>query len=564
MTLDSLIAIAGLLVAAYQIMPKSRQLELKFKIRIIDWCIVSIAFLSILYLQFYSFFISIGLSPHLGLMKWKITPERMSFVVLLMTSLILAISFRFTRLSSGKIFKLTQLIDELKWSKKYSELFTLLERNLNQILIIDKNRSIISRIRSHLLNPKYQNNSIKQYSIFKQILENIDSPKIHSENQLKVNGFIASIKNNKLIQLFRDKILFLKGRLYRFLAHLLPNNQDKSQAAGDLLRRTLNSPEIASAIVINKPYFGLCLLKIDFREVQEFSVNYIHALMMDKSSILYSEIRNNQNLGEYNFYFIPPNNKVLHYLFENSRVAEKLGIWKPIGDTILTELNRLARNPGDDPYHLGMDDDFQENGQWESPLFIGVFLFKLMVPRALLQGVTWHMWLYYFQFIVQRISRNYSHEDPSIDSNAEFPTRYSYLLYKIFDALRDWILAIKHVPKTQKNVVLESISVEHQNDNIPKSSIIALGLCLRYLVASEKIERHFKHDMLHLAFDLYFDLKRISPDYAKVLMLVLKPDGFHYRKDKGEYRDELIQAFQTFDQIPHLNYIKAFQGDLFQ
>jgi hypothetical protein len=150
----------------------------------------------------------------------------------------------------------------------------------------------------------------------------------------------------------------------------------------------------------------------------------------------------------------------------------------------MSHLDELARDHTNDPYNRAAE-DFHDVGSWHSPIFIGTRLFDIMVKEALFQGMQWHMWLYYMPLIVKRIVRNYRLGDPLADETDEFPLQYSLLLYEIFSCLTDWVSAVENVPAGQPNVVLKSTAPEHENDNIPKSSILALANCAYYVAAEQ-------------------------------------------------------------------------------
>jgi hypothetical protein len=54
--MDLLITVAGLLVAIYAVVPRDRQLDLRLRLGSIDWVVLVIGSLAVLYLQFYRFF----------------------------------------------------------------------------------------------------------------------------------------------------------------------------------------------------------------------------------------------------------------------------------------------------------------------------------------------------------------------------------------------------------------------------------------------------------------------------------------------------------------------------
>ncbi len=248
---------------------------------------------------------------------------------------------------------------------------------------------------------------------------------------------------------------------------------------------------------------------------------------------------------------IPKSNRLLRFLLNDAKEAEKMGVWKPIGDEVLHFLEERSAFPEKDTYNFPVNDFGGEDDEIErSPVNLGIQFFDIMVTRALHQGVEWHMWLYYFHIFVEKIVQNY-HPHSSADLSREYPTRYSKFLYKIINVYEGWIENVKVMaPSKQSNVVLHSTDNFHDNGNIPKSSIIDLGFSLEHILLSENISERFKRYLMDIVFRLYFELRKdsVTEDYGKVLFAVLKGKGIF---DKKEFRDVVMVYFQQIDQIPY-------------
>jgi hypothetical protein len=167
-----------------------------------------------------------------------------------------------------------------------------------------------------------------------------------------------------------------------------------------------------------------------------------------------------------------------------------------------------------------------------------------MVEEALHQNIEWHMWLYYMPPIVEKIARNYRINDPLSDPNNEWPNRYSYLLSEIFSSLNRWVTDAIDLPATQANVVLKHLDCQHENGNIPKSSIRALCECLFYAVTSNELGDRQKRYLTNRVFELFFDLKVADgfQDYGKVLLRCLRNIGDH----RSQYPDYIFSLRVSF------------------
>ena len=304
-----------------------------------------------------------------------------------------------------------------------------------------------------------------------------------------------------------------------------------------------------------RPYFGLRILALDIDERYEFSGEYFRELITDRTSVLYWEVRNNQNYssGIRHRYDIPEANRLLWFLFYDAHVAEGLGVWQPIGEQMIVELDCLHLSTDDDHYN-GPLDDYHERGQWKCPLFVGIRFFDIMVSEAIDQNIQWHMWLYYFTHITDGICRNYRLDPQKVNPDAEFPTPYSFLLYEMISTLRNWILTVRELPAGQENAVLEATSLSHENGNPIKSSILALGECLRTILMTENVPPRFKRYVGSIVLNLYLEFvyHEDLAGYAEVLHNVLVVGGLFERRDEGsEYLGNIIHAHVSNDNIPH-------------
>jgi hypothetical protein len=369
-------------------------------------------------------------------------------------------------------------------------------------------------------------------------------------------------KSSKIASIFKRRL----SKLAEKAVTPLPDYKGHQLAARDAVRAFLTNKEFCSYVASSRPYFAIEVFESNFFETEEFFENYFFELMSNKSSALFWEVKNNQNVSSNHVYGLPEENKLLHYLFSDSNKAYELSVWRPIGEYLISYLNALENEKDNSHYNKPME-DFMERGQMESPLFVGIYFFDIMVSSALHQGIRWHMWLYYFPHFTKRIVKNYNQNQDNIDLSSEFPTRYHFFLYRLFDIMRDWIECAKHLPPDQQNVKMEDASLNHDNGNIIKSSILAFGQCLKYVLSSDKFTQDFKAYICQIGFRLYFEL-HASP-YAKVfsdvLLLSMIKGGIQFSTETQEIKEALREAFAQFDKIPYeFDAVKTVQAILDQ
>ncbi len=502
---ESLLTLLGLLIAAYAILSLERLLDLKLRLKPLDWFVAAVALILIHYIQFYPVLSSLGLTPDLGPWRWGFDPENASYLIVLVAVGFIFVRARIAKVGLRNIGSLQKLIERLVSEDRFAEVLFLLERHL----------PALSRV------------------------YNQDFTLVHLRERLEPKPSFR----------FHEAPT-LSERLRGAAARILPAYKKEAAIAADTVRRVFVYEPFTSYLAKARPYFAFQVLD-KFREGEEFLNLYIRALLRDKRSILYHEIKHNQNLAGGRRYRIEEQNRLIHYFLSDARVAKRVTVWKPFGDFALEYLDEQFRRKDADPYNVALGTSY-EDGRWECPLRATIWFFETMVQEALYQGITWHMWLYYFPLIVKRILRNLSPDSRTVELWREWPTPYHHLLYLIFDTLGGWIKAAADLPPEQENIVLENELIEHENDNIPKSAILALGDCLRDVMLADSVDERFQVYLLRVVLRNYFDLlkKSTMQPFCRVLGNALVQGGFSGYETDRKYAVNLRAALDKIDRSP--------------
>lgn len=176
MTLESILALAALLISIYAIVPRDRRLSFIIKFGILDWLIILTSLLLIHYLQFYDFFRSVNLTPKLGLRRWGITPHNATYIVVAVTVIVLYFHLKTSKVSRKRIFKLRELTEELLRSDNHIVLILLLEEHIKDLSKIYKNDFYLSKLKRRF-NPSIE-------IIIKEIEEKGDSVTKKYDNKI--------------------------------------------------------------------------------------------------------------------------------------------------------------------------------------------------------------------------------------------------------------------------------------------------------------------------------------------------------------------------------------------
>ena len=541
MSIDSVLTVIGLIITVYTIIPRYKQLEYGLTRGGTEIFVLICGALVVFYLQFYSSFSSVGLTPELGLKKYELNPQNVSFLVVLITFIFLWASYEFRKVDRKNISKLKILVEELMCEGKYSELFDLLRSRLGEIDKVRKPKGFLFILKEKLKSKQLSRLPAVDHQTLMRLIQ------IAEGHGTKVQKKETTCKNYVVIEL----IGFLKKINHKGLScliNLFPNYEDGQAAAAELINEIYTSESFAKSIAEINPYLIENLLQHQFRENADLVGLYLKAMMEKPNSILFKEIQQGlaQRGGEIGFIF-PSSNRILKATLENAQKAHDWGVYQGVGESVIKDL-RLRRKMEIDSYNFPME-DFKEEGQKSSKVYNGIYFFDIMVRQALIQNIQWHMWLYYFYHFTEEILKNVDRE-AEIDLNTEWPTPYHYLIYQLFSILEDWVRTVVDYDLSieQENVKLERAGATHENGNIIKSAMLCYGNCLNKLFCSPKINDKFKTYIADMAFRLYFDIaanEKLSL-YKTAFANILKSGGYFSTKST-EYHAQLKRVYNQLD-----------------
>lgn len=152
MTIEGILAVIGVALAAYAILPRWRQLDLQFRFRFFEWSVSALGIFVLIYLQFHPVFARVGWTPHLGLMTaWGVTTEMAASLVVLFVTIAIVLHMRTMALSPARVPRFRGLVEELLRAKEYAALFTLLDRYLLRLWQIAQGQNPFARARRWML-----------------------------------------------------------------------------------------------------------------------------------------------------------------------------------------------------------------------------------------------------------------------------------------------------------------------------------------------------------------------------------------------------------------------------
>lgn len=560
MNLDSLLAVAALLVAVasplvtvYVKIPRHKKLGLKMRFDATAWGILIIPCVVLLYMQFYSFFNALGLTPNLGLHRWGITPYNASFVVLICTPIVLGLYIGMKKLSVSDIPKFYDYFFQLKNEKEYNELFSFIYKNFDLLEKILLKKFWLMRIQKNIND--------KNYAKARDFLQQMAQQK----TQLK------EIEESPSKNLALNKIL---RKIDAFILRICPNYEKEISLADEIYRTIRKDEELIDKMCANRPDIVISILRMDIRENYKYAGLCLRRMIKDNRSRLSDEIKNGYNPDQsepakkYNF---------LNLLFDDCNVAHKLEVWRPIGEFVISELNDLRLNPDADKYNYPEEDDNQRDFAEKLPLFNAVEFFNIMVKSTLEQKINRDIWVNYFNFFAGRILKNLNPNKEFIDINNKFPTRYHQLLYEMVSLLSDWATSVLPSDKLSSAKQMAVRDGTEPSFYVINSIMIALVGINKKIIMSEKVESKFKNDILGIVYDCYFKLRKSTEatKYAETLRNAIRCGGSAYvgmehgiKNTPIQYKEFILYGIRNHEvadyELCELNHVEELRKILSQ
>ncbi len=504
MNIISLLTVIGLYVAICQVMPFAQRKTVFLKMRKTDWFYV-IFLLIIVHVLIYMVEMNKSF-PFLQLLNQYITPGIMSYLVLLLGMSYLFISLHFASLPLSKVNNLKAIFEQLILSEDYAALSILVKANIRRLVSIHESQCFPLNLRKRLLDISNEKKSV------------LVNSQIGDLQILKVKLTISSYINSLISQLQSLFIILL----LRFLSRYESVINDTQE----LFHFALSNEIFIKAIIKTDLLIVKELLPLNSRFMDSFIKIYCQQLLGDRSSRLYFEVKdllNHDFTRTKNYDFV--DYKVL-FLIGDPKLADKYVLWMPLGEYVLNYLDNqyLVTEGKYDLYNLPEEHIPSDYEDWKlsSPIYIVIQLFELMLSRAIWSNMSNHMWIYYFQYITEKICRNFYPILDYVDLTEEFPTKYSRLMYEIIESC---LRIISILP----------LGCGAQGVKVIRHHVLpVLCKCLKKILLTVQISREYKMMLVDRVLQTYFLLIKNTElsDVADTFYMLLISGGKQEKIEK--------------------------------
>lgn len=455
--------ILAAIVATYSILPKHRQLRVRYSL----WTKVRLGFIGLMFIIIIAtYWVSVLVQSReqsaltISFLDWSATimplyVESTQLVAVTLVVIPFAILFLKQNVRIRNENNLLEILLDLYNREEYSTLVNLLQDNYRPLI-------------NHPSSPVHPESPMAMFSLLHQADEAQEEDGEPEENEGEEGGnkedegpnktWRRRIRETKRTLTFRwtglrDRVsstvedwrerIQQKQRLLRYyLARLRYRVGNTAEDASEYTETLLVDPRFSELYSDLASELGLKILRDDSIEKfprQDVVHRYLRAQLETENTLLYRDLEQNTAMDGLYQYKLEEENRLVYALFSDFKRAEDLNVYKPIGDKT-REIIREQRREEFDKYHdqrltnTRIRDDYI----FRDPVFVGIQFFDVMVREAFDQEVDWHVWLSYYESFTCEICRNYEITEYS-DPDAEWPNDYSRLLYEMVSNMRDWI-----------------------------------------------------------------------------------------------------------------------------
>lgn len=512
---STLLTMLSLIAAVWAVVPSAAKLSFRLSLNWFDWLVIWAALLIIHGFFFEPVLTTLGF-PILGPWLWGFDKSATQYLLfLLLAAFIYWRSLR-TRLTRWNLELFDELTTSLLHAGKYEELADLLQSHLASALDLAASKSVRSRL-AKVIRP----------------------PRPGFQVIFKDDGSITLGADAPSSQLFRRWFSFRE-----WLADLVGPSQRVQRRATCVVKRLLSSRRLVGHLAIARPYLCIDVMERATLVEEGFQDEFFNALLANEASVLFSELKNNQNFGKGGHRLaLPDENRLLRFYCVDVNVAARLAVYQSVGEAV------LARIDADEVLEKKLNGrmlTFQEVGKYHDPVYAGICFFRIMVLEGLHQRLADHLWLHYMPFFASRLVDRAREVRPE-DENHEFPTPLAYLLYEVVDATAVWVRDAVALTKPDE----EPLPDHHEGNHVHISfeAAEAIGRVIQPILMSPRVPRRLKAELLGVALATLQELEQsahLAP-LAKVMREhLIKPYGF---TEQNNYLYALKQCFDEQDHV---------------
>lgn len=524
---SALLTMLGLIAAVWALVPSTARLSFRLSLNRLDWVLIWAALLLIHGFFFEPVLRSLGF-PNVGTWVWGFDKSSTQYLLFLLLAGFVYWRSRTTKLTRENLGLFADLTTSLLHAGKLDELAELIQRHLGSALELAAPTSVRSNLAKAIRPPR--------------------------------PSFEISFRDDGSITMGSGAPAgWISCSWFRFrewLADWIGPSLRIQRRAVTIVRRLLSSSGLVRHLAIAWPYHCIEIMEPVTGYVENFQEEFFHALLADESSVLYSELKNNQNFGGGGHRLaLPDENRLLRFYLVDADVAARLGVYRSVGEAVnaMIDTDEVLEKKLNGPLHT-----FQDVGKYRDPVYASIWFFRVMILEGLHQRVADHLWLHYMPHFARHLVERAREVKPD-DESHEFPTPLSYLLYEVVDATAVWVSDAETLTEVGDDPVHAQLDGKHIYISFEAAQ--AIGRVMEVILMSPRVTLRLKNALLGLTLNT---LQRVEErphlaPLAKVMRThLIEPYGYW---QENNYLNVLKRCFDEQDPARRIHY-ERFSDDL--
>lgn len=461
MSIDGFLQFLGLIVAICALISTVSRYHLRLRGALLLLPTAG-AFFSVIYLLFFDLTrlaCSSKWCVPLILPRDNLTPNNVAFAVVLTWLIYIGFLSKSKWVGKRQLPLLATLVEQLISEKRFPELVDFIQPQMTMVKRCASRRFPFQRLKDRI---RWHGN-----------------PYIFGSSAARVEGRFAR---------YGETVLNWFLSLLEPVVAQLPRVGRQEDAALRIMRFFYTNERLVEYIALERPMFAVDLMNARVHDY-DFGDRAFGLMMAHPESQLRRETLLNQTLDRC-FFEIDRQNPLIYLLFADAAVAEKLQVWRPIGDYPLRLLERNI-----DAYRqvISAAKPRDDQSLHRDPSYVMIRFFDIMVRSAMRDGISSHMWLLYFDILVEKLLRSMDRDHPDYDRTGEFPNFGYYLIYEIFHVYGEWLRAIECCPEHSPAVQIENTDPHRHEVSLIKWVMVSMSRSLRHLIESQTEDRYVSY-----------------------------------------------------------------------
>tara|TARA_B100001059_G_scaffold93153_1_gene92405 strand:+ start:145330 stop:146874 length:1545 start_codon:yes stop_codon:yes gene_type:complete len=498
--MNGLLAILAILISAFAILPEEKRLDLTLRISKKYLFFSSLPVLTILIVVYSPVILKTGLLEPVPWI-WGFSEDLLVSLCLIFVLIFCGVKVAGSKLPSSSFGRWDRVSLQYLRSKKFHELG----------YVFDK------------------------YHV--QLFKSVENDKwyVRAHNWLMPKSVIFSALEKPNAPFYKPAV----DKIRRILARPFPHSCKEQELIRKSVSRLLKSRAFVDFLAETHPMVATKATLLRLNDSEEYISSFFTSLIAHPGSVLYRELRDNQNCSYTGEYYLDESNELLNFYLSDISNAQYVRIWKPIADYVIDYIKQQGEP---DNFYNKPNEGFSESdARWDSPIYVGSLFFEVMVSRAIFQRIDHHMWLMYvddfLEATLERIERS-----PDVDFEREFPTRFDYLVYQMFSCCEKWVGSAAHLDYNG----VEQANIQHFPEY---QAAKTFGGMLRRIIKSSKFRDHQKIYFLEIALRLMraLDQRKLQSYSCLVFNNCIRRHEF--TSVDMEIIPELIRIHQQVDHV---------------